>query len=435
MLVEPNPVAILMFMALAAVCMKMSKDLFGSYFAPSGLFGGVWFGGLAVYYSGVVPYYDLSASMIFTFIATTMVFICGCLIGKSLYGIEIGQTVRPIQPSLIEGLRHADKLIYVLFAVSLLGSISYYLLMHQHMGIDALWRDPISVRYEEVYGRLRNAGWGGVARAFMIPCCVLCSIYLKIRGADAPKRIWIILIMTYLLILPSSGRTNIGTTIVSSFLGIQYLNMGKRMRISFKTIALPLVAMLAFGGYFLATTNALNKSVTGNAGIADLSLYLVSGFPAFQQMVLFPQGYEGSGHITFGVITRILYALDPESVIKPDYVRPFTTVPFPTNIYTYLDSAFLEYGWIGVFLLPCLLGLGLTLLYLSLNKKPSVMKVYINALLGTCIVQSLTVNRFGATDIWMWMVVLGIIQAVLKLRLGFPFANRIHGPDQDMRMT
>ena len=435
MLVESNPVAIVFFLFLAALSMKLSKDLLGSWLAAPGLFGGVWFISLAVFYSGIVSYYALRPKTLGVFVATTVVFICGCLLGKCLYGLPIARSIKPIDRSSIEGLQHADSLICVLFLIGVWGTLSYYLLMHQVIGIDSLWRDPILVRYEEVYGRLRNAGWGGVARSFAIPCFILCSIYLKIRGSKAPRRFWAILIVTFLLLLPSSGRTTMGTMLVATFLGIQYVDMGRRGRMSYKHTALIAGVVLLFVGYFLLTTNLLSKSVSDRAGIADLSFYLVSGFPAFQQMVLFPQGYEGSGHITFGVITRILYAFDPENVIKPDYVRPFTTVPFPTNIYTYLDSAFLEYGWIGIFILPFFLGLALTILYLSLNKKPSVLKFFMNALLGTCIVQSLGVNRFGATDIWMWMVVLAIIQTALKLGFRLPCSNRMHGPDPDMRMS
>jgi oligosaccharide repeat unit polymerase len=429
MQVELNFAAFLLFSAMAAVSMKIAKDLFGSFFAPPGLFGAVWFGSLAVYYTGIVPYYTLSFSSVFVFIATTLVFLCGCIVGKPLYGLRIAQEIDPIAPSPVGGLRHADKLICIVFAVSVIGSISYYLLMHQSIGIDSLWRDPISVRYEEAYGRLRHAGWGGVARAFLIPCCVLCAIYLKIKGREAPKRVWAILVMCYLLLLPSSGRTNIGTAIVASFLGIQYLNMGKSRCLSFKAIALPAMVFLAFVGYFLYTTNALDKSVTGKAGMADLSFYLVSGLPAFQQMVQFPDGYSGSGHLTFGVVARALHAINPENITKPDYIRPMTTIPFFTNIYTYLDSLFLEYGWIGVFVYPFLLGLALSYLYFSLHDKPGVIKTFVNAMLGTAIVQSLSGNRFGASGIWMWMGVLFSTQCIIAVccnlwdRMGKGFAG------------
>ncbi|MBN2339785.1 MAG: oligosaccharide repeat unit polymerase [Acidobacteria bacterium] len=415
MLVELNFAASIFFSGMAALAMKISKDLFGSFFAPPGLFGAVWFGSLAVYYTGIVPYYALSFPSVFVFIATTVIFICGCIVGKPLYGLRTVQRIDPIAPSIIGGLRHADKLIYVIFAVGVIGSISYYVLMHQSIGIDSLWRDPISVRYEEAYGRLRHAGWGGVARAFLIPCCVLCAIYLKIKGRGASKRVWAILVMCYLLLLPSSGRTNIGTAIVASFLGIQYLNMGKSRRSSFKAVALPATVFLAFVGYFLYTTNSLDKSVTGRAGMADLSFYLVSGLPAFQQMVQFPDGYSESGHLTFGVVARALHAINPENITKPDYIRPKTTIPFFTNIYTYLDSLFLEYGWIGVFVYPFLLGLALSYLYLSLHDNPGVIKTFVNAMLGTAIVQSLSGNRFGASGVWMWMAVLFATQCVITV--------------------
>lgn len=429
MLVELNFAAFLLFSAMAALSMKISRDLFGSFFAPPGLFGAVWFGSLAVYYTGIVPYYALSFSSVFLFTATTLVFICGCIVGKQLYGLKTAQRIHPIEPSLVGGLQHADKLIYIIFAVGVIGSISYYLLMHQSIGIDSLWRDPISVRYEEAYGRLRHAGLGGVARAFLIPCCVLCAIYLKIQGRAASKRVWAILIMCYLLLLPSSGRTNIGTAIVASFLGIQYINMGKSRRLSFKAVALPAVVFLAFVGYFLYTTNALDKSVTGRAGMADLSFYLVSGLPAFQQMARFPDGYSGSGHLTFGVVARALHAINPENITKPDYIRPMTTIPFFTNIYTYLDSLFLEYGWIGVFVYPFLLGLALSCLYFSLHDRPGVIKTFVNAMLGTAIVQSLSGNRFGASGVWMWIGVLFATQCIIAVccrfwdRMGKGFAG------------
>jgi oligosaccharide repeat unit polymerase len=228
----------------------------------------------------------------------------------------------------------------------------------------------------------------------------------------------------------SSGRTLVVTLGLCSGFSVIYVAQNIGEPISFRKYGLPILAgSVVFFAYFVTTTSLLHKWVSyvyltkvashlpdALIGLADLTHYLVGGFPAFQSLINSSQEANQCVSLTFGVLSRIMHEIDPSLFGYPDYVQPFVFVPTPTNVYTYLDAFYHDFGWIGIAIFPFLIGLVTTTLYLWMRRSPSIMKVYVVSLMGLCIFQSTGVNTFGTFQTWVWIVFpLGLLKLLALL--------------------
>lgn len=406
MFLEFDPLAVFCFIAAGVLILWIAKHEFGSYAAPAGIYGSLWCFSLAFFYLGIAPFYKLQIQTIFVFGGTTVLFLLGAIVAKGQTRAKNAMP-RHMQAENLPGSAQLHLLVYALFGLGIVGVVAYYSRLNQVIGIESLWLNPVRVRFEESAGELRRLGWINSARSFLTPCFVLAVMYLSLPNHKPRRLIWVAAVMSFLLLAPTPGRTPIVAMVVWAILARVYLAVSLGQKISTKRYA---VWLLVFSSlcvvYFLATTNLLGKAADSEAGAgaADIAEYTVSSFPAFQVMMRAPEMFAQPTSLTFGVVSRILNEVDPNRFSYPEYVQPFVDVPRSTNLYTYLDAFFLDFGLLGVFLFPFILGLLATSLYLSMRKSPSVIKVYVASLFGLCIVGSTGVNIFGNFQTWLWIL-------------------------------
>ena len=429
MFVEFDPLAVFWFIVAGIVTLRIAKHAFGSYAAPVGIYGSLWCFSLAFFYLGISQFYTLRIETILVFGGTTLLFILGAIVAK---GQGRGKAMSQfMKTEKLPGSAQLHLLVYALFGLGIVGVLTYYWRLNEIIGIESLWLDPVRVRFEESAGELSRIGWINAARSFLIPCFVLAVMYLSLLNHKSRRLMWIAAVMSFLLLVPSSGRTTIMTMVVWAILARVYLPVSSAQKISTKRYAVWFLVISSLCVvYFLATTNLLGKAVDSEAGMADIAHYTSSSFPAFQVMVRAPEMFAQHTSLTFGMVSRILNEIDPSSFSYPDYVQATVDVPGSTNTYTYLDAFFLDFGWLGVFLFPFVLGLLTTRLYLSMRRSPSVIKVYVASLFGLCIVESTGVNRFGNFSTWLWILgtiaVASLITRFARQRSGVrSFSRRI----------
>ena len=404
------------FFSGGVFALRFSRRIFGSYLAPPGIYAGVWLFSLSVFYIGVISYYALELRTLVVFLFSILTFTIGGLLSKKLikrknnnFGYFLNQSTNQNRR-----LRWA---IYILFGLGVLGSTMYYLEFHRLIGIESLYSDPRLVRFEESMGELRRVRWIGLTRSLLVPSFILSVIYLCIKPMQHKKSMWVVVIVSLFSLAASSGRTLVMTLGLCSGLSVIYVAQNIGEPISFRKYGLPiLTGSVLFFAYFVTTTSMLHKwvsyvyltKVTSHLpdaliGLADLTHYLVGGFPAFQSLINSSEEANQSVSFTFGVISRIMHEIDPSLFGYPDYVQPFVFVPIPCNLYTYLDAFYRDFGWIGIAIFPFLIGLVTTTLYLWMRRSPGIMKVYVVSLMGLCIFQSTGVNTFGTFQTWVWI--------------------------------
>ncbi len=422
MYVDFDLLAILAFWVGGVVLARFSRTVFGSYFAPASLYTILWMFSLGLYYVGLERFYALTADTIIVFLSALLMFIFGSVIAKML--TDKHQASRPVEtPRRLKPEPYLPIVIYLLFLVGLLGSILYYVQFDRLIGIDSLWLAPALVRYEDSLGELQHIGLIGVLRSFVVPSFALAIIYIRVNSQRRNRIMWAVAAAAFLLSVPSSARTTIAMEIVWAGLAWIYVSQSCQQRLATVRAALVLaVVPVLLLAYFLVTTNLQQKAIEEQAGVPDVAVYTVSSFPAFQVMVQSPAAFDPGTSLSFGAVSRVLNELDPEHYVYPDYVQPYVNVPMPTNIYTYLDALFLDFGWFGVVIGPFILGLFITLIYLSMMRTPTVSKIYVASLMGYCIIQTTTAYRFGTFQTWSW-----ILLPIGLIKLGEMFAARVHG--------
>ena len=415
-----NVLAVIMFSLAGVLALRFSKSLLGSLLSPPALYTGLWFFSLALFHLGIVRYYPLEWETLSALVSTIALFLFGAVVAVTLARRKHDSSRQPPTSEHVFEHRHLHWAIALLFAIGVIGTLTYYWRLHQLIGIESLWLNPIRVRFEESQGGLRRVGWIGLARSFLIPCFVLAVIYLRLSVGNRRTKLLLGIIagLSFVLVLPNSGRTTLLTMVTWAGLVVIYLTESMGKTFSLRKYSLQILIGGAFiVAYFAATNIVLNKTLSQVdrvfastalneplIGWGDFIHYIVSGFPAFQVLTQYPPNYDQPVSLTFGAISRILNEIDPASFAYPDYVQPFVYVPLPTNIYTYLDTFFLDFGWVGVAIFPFVIGLLTTALYLWMLRAPSVGKIYVAALMGQCILQTTGVNRFSSFLIAEWIV-------------------------------
>src|SRR5262245_41633647 len=72
------------FVALGWAFVRLSAVLFRTYFSPLGIYTGIWFASLAIFYLGIVRYYDLGLTTLLAFFVAILTFASGSLIARSI---------------------------------------------------------------------------------------------------------------------------------------------------------------------------------------------------------------------------------------------------------------------------------------------------------------------------------------------------------------
>jgi oligosaccharide repeat unit polymerase len=410
-------VALLCF-AASAGCVFISRRWFGSAFAPFGVLITVWTFCLGSIHLGFIEYERLRAETMLIYFGTLFAFAIGCLVVKKRFGSHIDSSQPEISQTLIAQLRLT---VFITFAFCLIGNVFYYRELDSLIGINSLWVDPTAVRFEESVGDLRRSEGFTLSflRIFTLPSFVFAIFYLQV--AKARERLWLFVIIAVDLFaeLLGSGRTGMFTALSWGGLSLIYFRMslGRALRFSWQKLCIVICLFILLVAYFQFTSTRLEKDVSADEenvvhlpaafeGLDNLLLYSTCGLVAFQEMLAEPNFFPDNGNLTFGFASRILNQLMPDRFRYPEYVHPFIDIPFPINVFTYLDAYFLDFGYAGLVIFPPLIGAVCTLLYYLALRKPAPFLTYLAALYGCCCFNSTLINRFGTFEIFIYVALI-----------------------------
>lgn len=415
-----------------------SRHVFRSWFSPLAIYGGVWSFSLALYYVGIVEYFALEWRTVLVYVATLVLFTIGSLL--SLLGVGPGLRSTPQMTPSHTRVRALEATILILLGAGLTGSFLYYLHFQDTIGLDMLWQNPRFARLEESVGVLRRAGWAGLARELLQPALVLSVIGMTLGAAR--RRWWAIAgaVLPTCALIAATGRTTLVVLAAWGFLGWVYAREtrgggAKALRPALRILGLGVVVFVA---YFFVTSMLFHKEALAglsgargaweSAGSTGRTLvhYIAGPLPAFQEVLADPAFFEGGGSRTFGVVARVLNWFAPTRFAYPEYVEPFVGVPYYTNVYTYLDCYFVEFGWAGLLLFPLGMGFVASKVFIMMRRRPTVGRVYLASLVGLCTLEATGVNRFGTFETWLWIgVPLGLMAACRILGQAGPRAPTV----------
>jgi oligosaccharide repeat unit polymerase len=168
---------------------------------------------------------------------------------------------------------------------------------------------------------------------------------------------------------------------------------------------------------------AAMQSTLGHMTASESSdLELVAGYAfssplAFQEL-LNGNYQEANPHHALYSAQGVYYVLGKLSLINPNEYpvgfREWVFVPYPTNVYTFLDCFALDFGTAGIVFGPFLMGMGMAWVYERVNALTTYSMV---VLYGFCVYSSLLVNLANMTVTFELLFILGftfLLRPLLK---------------------
>jgi oligosaccharide repeat unit polymerase len=142
---------------------------------------------------------------------------------------------------------------------------------------------------------------------------------------------------------------------------------------------------------------------------------------------LSPKAYEFilQGH--YPEIANGLYSLEPVNFLLyklqvldnyPGLIRPFLYLPYPTNLYTYLDAFTLDFGLWGALLGSFFLGALTAWFYRRVTSKPSPFNLIIYSYLVYCCILAPANNEFIRFAVPAYGLLAGLVQILSGVRVG-----------------
>lgn len=335
------------------------------------LYSGVW-GIVAVLYSlHLIRYADLMTE---TWALIVLAWV-SLYLGSAF--VLFAHTPRPdkrLRPGRASELR---RIIIACVAVGCIGIISQIREISQEFG--NLWA-AVLVHGNELYnqridGSLETISYVG---SFLYAACCLGGLYLRYVG-----RIALVGIIPFALIIGSSildmQRGLIGITgflFVASFVQTRKYSSLTVRRWRMVTALLAVVALGSVGMMFVNsarglgvmypnTTPAMEKIADTFYDAPSLYFYATGPIAGFNAYLRTEDSESFFGRYTFAPVNRVLARFGFRTAVPQ--VEEFYSTPAPINVCTYLKNVYSDFGVLGIFVFPFVLGAVVTFLHLQHN--------------------------------------------------------------------
>jgi len=406
------------------------------YFAPWSIYTAAWSLMFGVFFLNIISYSPVSSTAWFLFMLGTFGFYMGTVHSLILtrHWLQSHVSDRSYwRRSLSEGrLRYS---IYVLFILGGIGQFIYFKVIDDTFGISNLWENPGLIRTSQDQPSFISAFfWGKFLWYLNWLVCVLVVFYTT----SLQKRVRVDMILVFFValvsLLTSVERGSFVLVAIWSVLTLIYVQRSISKQPSRRNgIIIVIVATVASLAYFIFQGTRLGKTefaitLAGGFNIPYLSsrpiesplvssyVYLTGNIPAFDQYVLRTNEFTWG---TFSLLPffKILTKLLRLDIPLPSEVGIFVNIPFPFNTYTYLNSAYSDFGVVGVIIYPLLMGFLATYLYMRMRRNPTLGNVVGTALVSHGLLLSVSTNRFVSTPFWEFMILLYFLSRFVHVPL------------------
>ncbi len=140
---------------------------------------------------------------------------------------------------------------------------------------------------------------------------------------------------------------------------------------------------------------------SGESIIPMLLTYSVASLPALSLASIDPVPYWG--YYTFRVVWLWIGRLGFNIPVAP-VISEWISTPLPTNTYSYLKPYYMDFGMIGVFVIPLLLGFGYNLLYFRAKRFHITSCYLLGFLMYALLMQPIEEQYFRWLTNWFYIV-------------------------------
>lgn len=441
--VETSNMGLLLAILLTTIFLGTSRLLFRSVLAPLGVLGVIWGLSIGMYSLRLIPYELLHSDTWFAIGLSLFGFFAGSATANLMTGLSQQKGLRPeLRPKVTARALSASqkqflrRSIVLVSSLALLGSVLYVHRIVSYYGLDFILANPTVVRFELVF-----PGEGldfyrpdTYLRGLISAGAVLSGFYLRVVSLR--------FLPGYLAFIAAAirdfgflGRSEI---ISAMFLYLVAGYLGQRVflgisRVSFGQIrrwvlAVGLVVIIIFpigdllGKHELESSFATSREVLGfpiPSFLLSVSNRLAGPLPALDDALQEDDSTRFWGIATFYPLSRVVERLrvtagavlgshDKEGLPVVEYTSDTRFVPTPINTYTWLRYFYDDFGFMGVLLVPYLVGFAASYLWVKLHARRSVVLLIMVSLLYNVIFYS-----YGEWRLWNIYFVFGAFIAIV----------------------
>ena len=307
----------------------------------------------------------------------------------------------------------ARAVIVLLFLASLVGTVVYLSQLLQVVKYTGWNLGQLNAEF--MSGRLRRLGLTGrlVRASGVIPILTLLCWDLAPRS----DRMWLATVALFSsLINFLSTRRATGTLLVTWIVLTYVAKSGWNTKSLMRTGLAALFTLIWWGTLQIG----LNKLTAPFDSVTESVAYEVLVYITGNMDTLRPLIERVSQH-THGMATLypvgiVLSRIAPDVWQRPDLSIPFNIASIPFNTTPYLYYAFLDFGLIGLLLIPYVFGFISTILYVRWLKNKEYHFGALSTLSMTAGVYSIRQNSIGEYDLWFWAALILFVSMVCKIQ-------------------
>jgi len=365
----------------------LSRNLFLTWFNPLSVYFVVWCSSLSLHYLRLVEFDLLSPRGLFLTILSMLSFLLGCFFAAPKKDTLAGnETSAFLSESTI---KFAEKTLYLITFLCLIGSIYWWYRVQQTIGIINAITNPWLFDYEVIWGSLKHVGPMGRLYAFKNYIIPFSFLLITMN----PKRKWLYLFFIILGMLLVQGTRRgmfffgiswgiyaaIISLVIQSRAGLT--ERVKKVSIFFASLT-GLIVIISLV-YFAITQNWFAKSFSYDLPasyqaqsklppqIADIYLYFCASHSALEPHI--ERGNTVPFQHFLWVPRKIAHALFPSVFEEPlpmlDYEGVY--IPFWWNASPYIKFIYNDFGVLGVIIVPFLLGLISSIIFVKALRSPN----------------------------------------------------------------
>ncbi len=425
--------SILILLIIGILSLILSKYLFNRWFNHLSIYVVTWGGMIFLYELKLLSYYDISLETWFVILGAYVSFLFGIITIFAARGINRENTGTPFKDIKIHQSGKILKYLALFFSlVGLLGAIQTWMVLFHMFGS----LPKILLSGNTIY-TLRVAGEIPGVIPYLVAFSLIGLFFSGIYTAVRNKFSLISFIPVIAIILKSIADFSriqmllgfsefIATVILFRYLLISKKDnkeklLGKRLILGVIIIVILIVsgatAVKTFRGSmesYKGTSTALKQTKSDVIISPSIYLYLSSNIGVLNKFLLENNEEASFGENTFTPIYNFLSKFDLAKNVSFNERGYF--IPMWTNSATYLRELYADYGTVGIFLVPYLLGLLTTFcwikFYYEFNLKYFSLLVYLFSLISLSWFSSMTKGG-------NWLI------SLLILVLMMPFMDKI----------
>lgn len=442
----------LLLIFILLMYLRMSKALFGSYFAPLGIYGLVWLGALLLYSIPVFNYRPLNFLTIMVIGLSFGSFTIGALTVALGTKINLhrqkGSGVKRITPvSSRVLLRYA---IIALSIAGFTGIINLFTRVISVYGILGLISEASRIRVQlAVFGREVALGKAAIySLGLTFAAGALSGFYLGYyKKSFLFAYLPVISIIIFAFVYWGRAEVLVFFLLFSICYVIGLRSDIKKVKSNTNISNIkPFIAwrvrifLVLFIAVFVLIAEVLNKGAIEQqfarvhlpSVLLNVYAYIATPIPALDVALSRPIDHYLLGQATFYPIARALYRIGLLSdVANTSYVLDIVRTPVPSNTFTYLRPLFEDFGLLGVILIPFLLGVASSYLFILVRTVPSLFSAVLMAYIYVVLIFSIQGNQFWNITFAFSFMVAAIVGAAMSYRLRR--SGALHGQKSEVR--